>query len=160
MPGGGRAAGWRPPRPIDRPPPGTSARRPAAPYRSERTTRSENSTKTQRRAKKPALVSCSTSSGTSRRTPPVVGRRGLLRPEDQARVTDADDVAVVELPRLVHRVAVDGGAVGRPQVRQRGLVTVPADLEVAARHTGVREAERGVLPPADDVGAVGELVAA
>src|SRR5215218_3948751 len=150
------------PRPRARPPPGTSARKPAAPYRSDRTTRSENSTKIQRRAKKPALVSCSTSSGTSRRTPPSTRRADgpdSLTTEHQAGVPDPDHVAVVELPRL-DRVPVHGGAVGGSQVRQRGVVTIPVDLEVAARHAGVGQAERGVLPPTDDVGALGELVAA
>src|SRR5215218_9462082 len=150
------------PRPRARPPPGTSARKPAAPYRSDRTTRSENSTKIQRRAKKPALVSCSTSSGTSRRTPPSTRRADgpdSLTTEHQAGVPDPDHVAVVELPRL-DRVPVHGGAVGRPEVRQRGVVTIPVDLEVAARHAGVGQAERGVLPTTDDVGALGQLVAA
>src|SRR6185436_14401939 len=68
-------------------------------------------------------------------------------------------VAIVELPGL-HRVAVDGGAVGGAEVRQRGRLTVPADLQVPARHTGVGQPERGVLPAADHVGALGEVVGA
>src|SRR5690349_1338321 len=123
-----------------------------------RTTRSENSTKIQRRARNPALVSCSTSSGTSRRTPPLTGS-GLLGSEHQAGVTHPDHVTVVELPGL-DRVAVHGGPVRGSQVRQRGLVPVPADLEVATGDTGVRQPEGGVLAAADDVRALGQLVAA
>src|SRR3954452_21950550 len=150
------------PRPRARPPPGTSARKPAAPYRSDRTTRSENSTKIQRRAKKPALVSCSTSSGTSRRTPPSTRRADgpdSLTTEHQAGVPAPDHVAVVELP-LLDRVRVHGCAVGRPEVRQRGVVTIPICLEGQAGHAGVGPAERGVPPQTDDVGDLGQLGAA
>src|SRR6476619_3471607 len=90
------------------------------------------------------------------------GRRSrarLLGAEDEAGVPHPDHVAIVELPGL-HRVAVDGGAVGGAEVRQRGRLTVPADLQVPARHTGVGQPERGVLPAADHVGALGEVVGA
>src|SRR5690606_23583087 len=72
---------------------------------------------------------------------------------------DPDDITIAQLPGL-HRVAVDGRAVGRAEVGQRRGVTIPADLQVAPRHTGVRQAERRVLPAPDDVRALGEVVRA
>src|SRR6476646_3356531 len=114
-------------------PPDTIARNPDAAYRSERTTRSAAKTKSQSRARKPALVSCSTNSGTRGRRSRA---RVLLRAEDEAGVPHPDHVAIAQLPGL-HRVAVDGGAVGGAEVRQRGRLTVPADLQVPARHAGV-----------------------
>src|SRR5580693_10551418 len=39
-------------------------------------------------------------------------------------------------------------------------MAVPTDLQVAARHTGVRQPELGILAATDDVGAVAQLVGA
>src|ERR1700758_3818677 len=135
--------------------------------------------------KKPARVSCSTSPciwrplrpGAARSGCPDIatsryldgGRCGLKlgasRPtgsmdvDDDLRVAQPDDVAVCQLP-LLHRRVVDGGAVGGVEVRQQRDVTVPPDLQVSARHTGVRQPELGVLAAADDVGTFAQLVGA
>src|ERR1700761_3342469 len=135
--------------------------------------------------KKPARVSCSTSPciwrplrpGAARFGCPNIatsryldgGRCGLKldapRPtgsmdvHDDLRVAQPDHVTVCQLP-LLHRRVVDGGAVGGVEIRQQRDVTVPPDLQVAARHTGVRQPELGVLAAADDVGAVAQLIGA
>src|SRR5271166_2039918 len=79
--------------------------------------------------------------------------------DDDLRVAQPDHVAVGQLP-LLHGRVVDGGAVGGVEVRQQRDVAVPADLQMAARHTGVRQPELGVLAAADDVGAFAQLVGA
>src|ERR1700761_8525480 len=84
---------------------------------------------------------------------------GSMNMDDDLRVAQPDHVAVCQLP-LLHRRVVDGGAVGGVEVRQQRDVTVPPDLQVAARHTGVRQPELGVLAATDDVGAVAQLVGA
>src|ERR1700759_4547041 len=133
--------------------------------------------------KKPARVSCSTSPciwrplrpGAARSGCPDIatsryldgGRCGLKldasRPtgsmdvDDDLRVAQPDHVTVCQLPLLDRRV-VDGGAVGGVEIRQQRDVAVPTNLQVAARHTGVRQPELGVLAATDDVGAVAQLV--
>src|ERR1700760_5081001 len=135
--------------------------------------------------KKPARVSCSTSPciwrplrpGAARSGCPNIatsryldgGRCGLKldasRPtgsmdvDDDLRVAQPDHVTVCQLP-LLHRRVVDGGAVGGVEIRQQRDVAVPTNLQVAARHTGVRQPELGVLAATDDVGAVAQLVGA
>src|SRR5271166_6405807 len=79
--------------------------------------------------------------------------------DDDLRVAQPDHVTVGQLP-LLHGRVVDGGAVGGVEVRQQRDVAVPADLQMAARHTGVRQPELGVLAAADDVGAFAQLVGA
>ena len=68
-------------------------------------------------------------------------------------MSGADDIAVGELPILDGR-PVDQGAVGGTEVRQHGRLAVPPDLDVAARDTGVGQAEVRVLAAADDVAAL------
>src|SRR5271163_3314236 len=79
--------------------------------------------------------------------------------DDDLRVAQPDHVTVCQLP-LLHRRVVDGGAVSGVEIRQQRDVAVPTDLQVAARHTGVRQPELGVLAATDDVGAVAQLVGA
>ena len=74
-----------------------------------------------------------------------------------SEVPQPDDVAVGQLP-LLHRRVVDGGAVGGVEVGEQCHLAVPPDLQVPTRHPGVRQPELGVLPSADDVGAVTQLV--
>lgn len=62
----------------------------------------------------------------------------------------SDDVTVRELPGL-HRGAVHGRAVRRPDVGERRALAVPGDLQVTARDTGVGEPEVRVLATAHDV---------
>src|SRR5882757_9486447 len=148
--------------------PGTSWRKPDAAYKSERTTRSATNTNNQSRARNPALVSCSTSSGTRDvlrflmcPTPAKAAgfqERLSLRPVDERRVANPDDVTVGQLPGL-HRVSVDRSAVGRAQIRERGGVPVPVDLEVAAGDAGVRKPEVRLLAAADHRGAAVQLEA-
>src|SRR5690349_21203880 len=54
---------------------------------------------------------------------------GLVDPDDDLRVAQADHVAVGQLP-LLDRCIVHRGAVGRVQIGQQRDLTVPADLEV------------------------------
>src|SRR5882757_2578308 len=144
---------------------------------SDRTTRSAASTNNQSRARNPALVSCNTSTGTCcvrsahrlgrpgepgrapRWARPTVNQVGCsaLAAEHQRRVTDADHVAVRELPSL-HRLAVHRCPVCRTEISEHGTLHVPGDFQVPAGHAGVREPEVGVLAPAHDVAALLELV--
>lgn len=82
-----------------------------------------------------------------------------MNANDDLGVAQSDHVAVGQLPFLDGGV-VDRGAVGRVQVRQQRDRSVPPDLEVATRHTGVGEAELGVLAATDHVGAFAQLVGA
>src|SRR5947208_5717028 len=61
----------------------------------------------------------------------------------------ADHVSVHER-RLAHPLAVDLGAVGRPQVDQRVALAQAADLGVAARHVGVVDDDVASAGAADD----------
>src|SRR5271163_4847942 len=70
-----------------------------------------------------------------------------------------DYIAVGQLPFL-HRRVVDGGAVGGVEVGEQCHLAVPPNLQVAARHTGVRQPELRVLAAANDVGALAQLVGA
>ena len=79
--------------------------------------------------------------------------------DDDLRMPEADHVSVGQLP-LLHRGVVHSGAVGGVEVRQQCRLAVPPDLEVATRDTGVGQPELCVLPPADDVGALPQLVGA
>jgi hypothetical protein len=79
--------------------------------------------------------------------------------DDDLRVTQPDHIAVGQLPFL-DRCIVDGGAVGGVEIGQQRNVAVPANLQVATRHTGVRQPELRVLAAADDVGAFAQLVSA
>ena len=89
--------------------------------------------------------------------------RGACAPsvhaDDDLGMPEADDVSVGQLP-LLHRGVVHGGAVGGVEVRQQRGLAVPPDLEVATRDTGVGQPELCVLPAADDVGALPQLVGA
>ncbi len=75
------------------------------------------------------------------------------------RVACADHIAVGELP-VLNRGTVHGSAVGRTEIGEHRDLAVPADVDVAARHTCVGEAELSVLPATDDVAALAELVVA
>src|ERR1700739_3044378 len=78
---------------------------------------------------------------------------------DDFGVAQTDDVAIGQLP-LLYRCVIDGGAVGGVEVGQQCGLCIPADLQVTARHTGVRKAELGVLSATDDIGALAQLVGA
>ena len=80
----------------------------------------------------------------------------LLEPDGDVRMTDANAVAVGELP-AVDLDVVDGRAVGGVEVGEHGGAAVPADLDVATRDAGVGEAELRVLAATDDVGALTQL---
>src|ERR1700689_5040148 len=135
--------------------------------------------------KKPARVSCSTSPcirrplrpGAACLTCPDIatsrylagGRRGVKpmpsRPtgsvdvDDDLRVAQPDHIAIGQLPLLNRRV-VDGGAVGGIEVGQQRNLAVPPNLQVATRHTGVRQPELCILAAANDVRAFAELIGA
>src|SRR4051812_14410 len=140
---------------------GRLARNPEATNRSERTMRSAATTNNQSRSKKPALVSCSTSSGMlcssllsvtfgSRKLRalgdfwvgrvvvnlfvaihmlPLPGDRSALGPEDETGLPHPYHIAVDELPTL-YRGAVDGSAVGGPEIGESGRPSVPGDLQM------------------------------
>lgn len=132
---------------------GRPARNPEAAKRSVRRMSSAATTNSQSRRRKPALVSCSTSSGTRY----VVSARWLgstLRTEDERRMPDPDHVAIGELPGL-YRGAVDRRAVGGAEVGKRRCPAVPGDLEVPPGHASVRQPELCLLAPAHDRGALG-----
>src|ERR1700736_4622428 len=82
-----------------------------------------------------------------------------VRADDDLGIPEADLVPVGQLP-LLHRGVVYSGAVGGVEVRQQGRLAVPPDLEVATRDTRVGQPELCVLSPADDVGALPQLVGA
>ena len=114
----------------------------------ERTTRNEARTNSQSRARNACPGDLEDELGHA-----VGLRASALGAVEQGRVTDADRVAVGQLPGL-HRRPVDRGPVGRPEVGQGGLLAVPVHLEVTTRDPGVGETELGVLSAADDVRAV------
>src|ERR1700733_8590547 len=84
---------------------------------------------------------------------------GSMDVDDDLRVPQPDHITVGQLP-LLHRRVVDGGAVGGVEVGEQRHLAIPTDLQVATRHTGVRQPELRVLTTADDVGAFAQLVGA
>src|ERR1700742_2097447 len=84
---------------------------------------------------------------------------GSMNVDDDLRVSQPDYIAIGQLPLLNRRV-VDGGAVGGVEVGQQRDLAVPPNLQVATRHTGVRQPELGVLAAADDIRAFTQLVGA
>src|SRR5699024_5185044 len=76
----------------------------------------------------------------------------LVEPDCDLRVSDADDVAVRELP-VLDRAAVDRSPVGRAQIRQQRLTAVESHVRVLPGDARVRESERGVLAAAEQIGA-------
>src|SRR5436305_1000965 len=129
---------------------GRLARSPEATNRSERTTRNAATTNSQSSSRKPALVSCNTSSGTLWLS---------LGTEDEPGLPHPYHVAVDELPGL-DRGAIDCRAVGRSEVGEHRGLTVPRDLRVAPGHAGVGQPELGVLATTHHRGALGQLVLA
>src|SRR5246127_776562 len=112
----------------------------------------------------PAPVTPSTSA-TSRylggrrrgRSTAALSRMRSVNANDDLRVAQADHVAVGQL-ELLDRCVIDGGAVGRVEVGEERELPIPADLQVTARHTGVRQPELRILPAPHDVGALAQLV--
>src|ERR1700733_12223257 len=84
---------------------------------------------------------------------------GSMDVDDDLRVPQPDHITVGQLP-LLHRRVVDGGAVGGVEVGEQRHLAIPTNLQVATRHTGVRQPELRVLATADDVGAFAQLVGA
>lgn len=76
----------------------------------------------------------------------------LVEADGDLRVSDPDHVAVGELP-VLDRPAVDRGAVGRAEIGEKRFAAIESDVGVLARHARVGEAERGILPASQQVGA-------
>src|ERR1700744_4720691 len=79
--------------------------------------------------------------------------------DDDLRVAQPDHIAVGQLPLLNRRV-VYGGAVGGIEVGQQRDMAVPPNLQMATRHTGVRQPELCILAAANDVRAFAQLIGA
>src|SRR6516162_940311 len=75
----------------------------------------------------------------------VLNPVGSVNADDDLRVAQTDHVAIGQLP-LLYGCVVDGSAVSGVEVGEERDLAIPADLQVTARHPGVRQPELGVLP--------------
>jgi hypothetical protein len=80
-----------------------------------------------------------------------------VNPDDDLRVAQTDHVAIGQLP-LLYRGVVNGGAVSGVEVGEERDLSIPADLQMTARHPGVRQPELSILAATHDVGAFTQLV--
>src|SRR4051794_40023010 len=90
---------------------------------------------------------------------PLPGDRSAVGPEDETGLPHLYHIAVDELPTL-YRGAVDGSAVGGPEIGESGRPSVPGDLQMPSRHARIGQPELGVMAAAHHHGALGELVVA
>ena len=88
-----------------------------------------------------------------------MGGQRSVHADDDLGMAQPDHVAIGELP-LLHRRVVDRRAVRRIEVGEQCHLTVPADFQVTTRNTGVGQAELSVLPTADHVRTLTQLVGA